>query len=180
MGIFSSKQSNDDTMAKSKRTMSDQINLVGEGTTFEGTLHAENDVRASGRIIGTIQVDGRAIIAESGGVEGEVIATNADIAGHVQGEIRVSERLVLKSTARIDGDIHTKRLVVEEGARFTGQCIMGDDADTGDDGASTPDTSSASASTSKSSRSSSASKSSASKSSAPNDPSASKAAKSSS
>lgn len=128
MGIFSSKKSSDDTMAKNKRTMSDQINLVGEGTTFEGTLRAENDVRASGRIIGTIKVDGRAIIAESGGVEGEVIATNADIAGHVQGEIRVSERLVLKSTARIDGDIHTKRLVVEEGARFTGQCVMGEDA----------------------------------------------------
>lgn len=128
MGIFSSKKSNDDTMAKSNRTKSDQINLVGEGTTFEGTLHAENDVRASGRIIGTMRVDGRAIIAESGGVEGEIIATNADIAGHVQGELRIAERLVLKSTARIDGDIHTKRLVVEEGARFTGQCVMGDDA----------------------------------------------------
>lgn len=128
MGIFSSNESNDQTMAKNKRTMSDQINLVGEGTTFEGTLHTENDVRASGRIVGTMHVDGRAIIAKSGGVEGEIIATNADIAGHVEGEIHVAERLVLKSTAHIDGDIHTKQLVVEEGARFTGQCVMGDEA----------------------------------------------------
>lgn len=128
MGIFSSNESTDQTMAKNKRTMSDQINLVGEGTTFEGTLRTENDVRASGRIVGTMHVDGRAIIAKSGGVEGEIIATNADIAGHVEGEIRVAERLVLKSTARIDGDIRTKQLVVEEGARFTGECMMGDDA----------------------------------------------------
>lgn len=160
MGIFSSKQSSDGTMAKNKRTMSDQINLVGEGTTFEGTLHAENDVRASGRIIGTMKVDGRAIVAESGGVEGEVIATNADIAGHVQGEIRVSERLVLKSTARIDGDIHTKRLVVEEGARFTGQCVMGDDAapDADTDSSSSDTQPDRSSSASKSSSSSSSGK----------------------
>jgi cytoskeletal protein CcmA (bactofilin family) len=145
MGIFSSNESNDRTMAKNKRTMSDQINLVGEGTTFEGTLRTQNDVRASGRIVGTMHVDGRAIIAKSGGVEGEIIATNADIAGHVEGEIRVAERLVLKSTARIDGDIHTKQLVVEEGARFTGQCTMGDEAAT-TDRASTSSDSDASAS----------------------------------
>ena len=127
MGIFKSKEQKKKKMAQNKRSMSDQINLVGEGTTFEGTLHAENDVRASGRIVGTMRVDGRAIIAESGAVEGEVIATNADIAGHVQGEIHVSERLVLKSTARIDGHIKTNRLVVEEGALFTGKCEMGED-----------------------------------------------------
>jgi len=137
MGIFSSNESNDRTMAKNKRTMSDQINLVGEGTTFEGTLRTENDVRASGRIVGTMHVDGRAIIAKSGGVEGEIIATNADIAGHV-----------LKSTARIDGDIHTRQLVVEEGARFTGQCVMGDEATTADR-ASTSSDSDASSTTKK-------------------------------
>lgn len=131
-------------MANNKRTMSDQINLVGEGTTFEGTLHTENDVRASGRIVGTMHVDGRAIIAESGSVEGEIIATNADIAGHVEGEIRVSERLVLKSTARIDGDIRTDRLVVEEGARFTGECTMGTQLDASSDDAASDNAASAS------------------------------------
>lgn len=124
MGIFSSKKTDNKNMAQNKRAVSDQINLVGEGTTFEGTLHAENDVRTSGHIVGTIRVEGRAIIAESGSVDGEVVATNADVAGRVQGEVRVSECLVLKSTARIEGDIHTKRLVVEEGALFTGSCSM--------------------------------------------------------
>jgi cytoskeletal protein CcmA (bactofilin family) len=58
-------------------------------------------------------------------VDGEIIATNADIAGRVQGEIEVEERLVLKSTAQVDGNIETDRLVVEEGAQFTGECKMG-------------------------------------------------------
>jgi cytoskeletal protein CcmA (bactofilin family) len=103
----------------------DQINLVGKGTVFEGTVRAENDVRASGQIVGTLRVEGKAMISESGSVDGEIIATNADVAGRVQGEIEIEERLVLKSTAQVDGNIKTDRLVVEEGAQFTGECERG-------------------------------------------------------
>jgi cytoskeletal protein CcmA (bactofilin family) len=127
MGLFN-KTSNDtesSSMANSQSPAQDQINLVGKGTVFEGTVRADSDVRASGQIVGTLKVEGKAMIAESGSVDGEIIATNADIAGRVQGEIEVEERLVLKSTAEVDGNIETDRLVVEEGAQFTGECKMG-------------------------------------------------------
>jgi cytoskeletal protein CcmA (bactofilin family) len=112
-------------MATQQNPAQDQINLVGKGTVFEGTVRAENDVRASGQVIGTLRVEGKAMIAESGSVDGEIIATNADVAGRVQGDIEIEERLVLKSTARVEGNIETDRLVVEEGAQFTGECKMG-------------------------------------------------------
>lgn len=127
MGIFDSTQPDDpsSTMANRADSVEDQVNLVGEGTVFEGTVRAESDIRASGRIVGTIDVEGKVMIAESGSVEGEILATDADIAGQVQGEIHIEERLVLKSTAKVDGKIETDRLVVEEGAEFTGECKMG-------------------------------------------------------
>lgn len=127
MGLFGSNNTENEStsMANQSNPAQDQINLVGEGTVFEGTVRAENDVRASGTIIGTLKVEGKAMIAESGSVEGEIIATNADIAGQVQGEIHIEERLVLKSSARVDGNIETDRLVVEEGAQFSGECRMG-------------------------------------------------------
>jgi cytoskeletal protein CcmA (bactofilin family) len=126
MGIFGNSQTDDtsSSMATQTSNVQDQVNLVGEGTVFEGTVRAESDVRASGRIIGTLEVQGKTMIAEEGSVEGEIITTNAEIAGQVQGEIRVEERLVLKSSARVDGTIETDRLVVEEGAQFTGECEM--------------------------------------------------------
>jgi cytoskeletal protein CcmA (bactofilin family) len=126
MGLFNSNSQENESsdMATQRNPAQDQINLVGKGTVFEGTVRAESDVRASGKIVGTLQVNGKAMIAESGSVDGEIIATNADIAGHVQGEIEVEERLVLKSTAQVDGNIETDRLVVEEGAQFTGECKM--------------------------------------------------------
>jgi cytoskeletal protein CcmA (bactofilin family) len=127
MGLFTSTQPNDtsSSMANQTSAVQDQVNLVGEGTVFEGTVRARSDVRASGRIVGTLEVEGKAMIAEEGGVEGEIIATNADIAGQVDGEIHVEERLVLKSTARVDGTIETDRLIIEKGAQFTGECEMG-------------------------------------------------------
>lgn len=127
MGLFGNTQSDDSSssMASQTGTVQDQVNLVGEGTVFEGTVRAESDVRASGRVVGTLEVEGKTMIAEEGVVEGEIIATNADIAGQVDGEIHVEERLVLKSSARVDGTIETDRLVVEEGAQFTGECEMG-------------------------------------------------------
>lgn len=112
-------------MADQQAPAQDQINLVGKGTVFEGTIRAESNVRASGKVIGTLRVEGKAMISESGSVEGEIIATSADIAGRVQGEIEIEERLVLKSTAQVDGNIKTDRLIVEEGAQFTGECEMG-------------------------------------------------------
>jgi len=127
MGLFDNNTQTDDTsssMANQASTVQDQVNLVGEGTVFEGTVRAESDVRANGRIIGTLEVEGRTMIAEEGSVEGEIITNSAEIAGQVQGEIHVEERLVLKSTARVDGMIETDRLVVEEGAQFTGECEM--------------------------------------------------------
>ena len=102
-----------------------QINLIAEGTEVEGTLKASDDLRVSGVIVGTLHVDGKAILAEEGKLDGDLHATDADIAGTVEGNLHISGRLVVKGTAHIKGTIRTKRLIVEEGAEFDGQCEMG-------------------------------------------------------
>lgn len=101
-----------------------QINMIGEGTVLEGTLRARGDVRISGRIVGKLEVVGKAIVAQEGLIEGELQADNADIAGTIDGEVKVSERVILKNTARVEGDVVAGRLVVEEGAVFAGKCLM--------------------------------------------------------
>ena len=106
-------------------TVPSQVNIIAEGTVFEGTLQADSDVRVSGRIIGKLEVKGRAVVAPEGAVEGEVTASNANIAGAVHGDLIVAERLLLGSSARVEGTIKTGRLIVEEGATFNGECQMG-------------------------------------------------------
>lgn len=102
-----------------------QINLIAAGTHVEGSLIAKDDTRVSGSLKGSLRVDGKAIIAEEGSVEGEIHANDADLAGKLIGDIYVKGRLVLKETARIQGTIRTARLIVEEGAIIEGSCHMG-------------------------------------------------------
>ncbi len=102
-----------------------QINLIAAGTHVEGTLNAKDDTRVSGSLKGILRVEGKAIIAQEGSVEGEIHANDADVAGRLIGDIHVNGRLVLKETARIQGNIRTARLIVEEGAIIDGTCHMG-------------------------------------------------------
>ena len=126
MARFGNKK---EIMAKTQSSApSPQINMIGEGTVFEGTLRSESNLVISGRIVGKLDVGGKAIVATEGVVEGEMIATNAEVAGSVQGEIRIRELLVLKGSARVDGNIEANRLIVEEGSIFNGKCQMTKDA----------------------------------------------------
>ncbi len=119
-------RNNDEPMSKVPTPASpDQINMIGEGTIIEGTLRSESDVRVSGRVVGNLDVKGKVIIAKEGSINGELVAISADIAGDVQGQILIKELCVLKGPARVDADIKSARLVVEEGAVFNGQCEMG-------------------------------------------------------
>jgi cytoskeletal protein CcmA (bactofilin family) len=126
MALFSN--SKEQPMAKQVRVNGGapgHVNMIGEGTVLEGTLQSDGDVRVSGRLVGTLKVGGKVSIAQEGVVDGEVYATNADIAGRVEGELHIEERLLLTSTARVEGNIRAARLVMEEGAAFNGKSEMG-------------------------------------------------------
>lgn len=105
---------------------SEQINLVGQGTTFEGTLRAEGDVRIGGCLIGKVVAKGRVIVSEHGLIDGELYADAADVAGRLKGTTHVEGRLELRRSARVEGVVRAGGLVVEEGAHLSGDCEMGE------------------------------------------------------
>ncbi len=101
------------------------INIIGAGTTIDGEIRSNGDLRIDGTIRGSVSSKAKVVIGTTGIVEGDVVCQNADISGAVKGKTTVSEMLFLKAPARINGDIQTGKLVVEVGASFTGNCSMG-------------------------------------------------------
>jgi cytoskeletal protein CcmA (bactofilin family) len=101
------------------------VNLIGSGTKIVGDITSAGDVRIDGYLTGNIIIAGKFVLGPNGLVEGNVTSVNADISGEIKGTITVSETLSLKSTARINGDLLTAKLVIEPGALFTGTCNMG-------------------------------------------------------
>lgn len=101
------------------------MNQFGQGTIINGDVSTEGDIRVDGRVTGNVTSKAKAVIGVTGVIEGDILCQNAYIDGRVNGNIEVSELLILSKTANVVGNIKIKKLVVEEGAKFSGNCIMG-------------------------------------------------------
>ncbi len=104
------------------------INLIGAGTEITGDVNSNGDIRIDGTLTGNLKTAGKVVIGETGKVNGEVNCKNSEVLGEVHGKIKVSELLSLKATAKIFGDIITKKLAIEPGSKFTGNCKMGEES----------------------------------------------------
>ena len=96
---------------------------IGKGTKISGNLHFHGAVRIEGEADGEIVGD-EIIIAEGAIVSAKITATRLIIAGTVNGEIVVRQRLELLSSARLRCTVNTPTLILNEGAQFDGECRM--------------------------------------------------------
>ena len=104
---------------------SDDITIISNGVKVEGKIFSDGSIRIEGNILGDIDSNGNVTIGELGEVFGKVNGISITIGGKVQGTINAKEKLILESKADLKGDVYTKILVVEAGARFDGKSNMG-------------------------------------------------------
>lgn len=97
--------------------------LLGDTCTITGDIVTKNSIRIDGNIIGNIQADGKVVIAEKGSIKGDVNCKEFIVYGAVEGVI-TTQRLHLQPSAKINGEINTKTLQVEEGAVYQGAVHM--------------------------------------------------------
>ena len=99
-------------------------NALAAGTTIKGNIITETDFRLDGKVEGDISCNGKIVIGPNGSGTGNIVSENAEILGEVDGSVKVSAKLILKSTAIIKGDIYTQSLEIEPNARLNGACSM--------------------------------------------------------
>lgn len=110
---------------KELEEISNASNHLGKGTIISGNIESYGNIRIEGEITGDLITKSKVVLGDSAKVLGSVLAQNAEISGEVKGILEVSDLLILKPTAVINGDIVTNKLVVENGAQFNGSCKMG-------------------------------------------------------
>ena len=104
-------------------------NMIGKGTTITGDIETVGNLRIDGKLKGNIHAKAKVALGAEAQIIGNIYAQNAEIEGEVLGTLEISELLVLKGTAHIKGDIIIAgKLVVEAGAKFIGNCKMGEQA----------------------------------------------------
>ncbi|MFM6946491.1 MAG: polymer-forming cytoskeletal protein [Flavobacteriales bacterium] len=102
----------------------DRLNKIVAGTEINGDLTSDSNIHLEGEVNGNVSCAGRVVIGSSGKINGNLVCVHAEIEGAMEGQLMVENLLVLRSTARIKGDIQTMKLHIEEGAFFEGACVM--------------------------------------------------------
>ncbi len=103
---------------------SDLTAVIDEGSEIEGKYTFSGTVMLNAKFHGEIVSTDTLIVGEKGVVNANIRAGSVVISGQVVGNVLATERVELKRTARVFGDLETPVVVIEEGVLFEGHCRM--------------------------------------------------------
>jgi cytoskeletal protein CcmA (bactofilin family) len=113
---------------------------IGKSVVIKGELSGSEDLYVDGTVEGTIQLQGNnLVVGPNGHVHAEVNAKVAIVQGKLEGNVRASDRVELRKSAVIVGDIVTQRIAMEEGAYLKGKVEIQRDAKPNSPPASKPE-----------------------------------------
>jgi len=99
--------------------------FVGGGTVVTGEANFKAMMRVDGHLSGRISsTSGTLIVGANGKVDANIEVAVAVIHGSINGDIIATQRLELGRAAKVNGNIQTPSLVIEQGAVFEGSCKM--------------------------------------------------------
>ncbi len=99
--------------------------ILAQGCRFKGEIEVKGTFRIEGEFEGTIRHPDHLVVGKTGYVKGSIYSKSAVIGGRVDGNITADDKIELQSGSVLEGDIKTRRLVIDEGVVFEGSCSMG-------------------------------------------------------
>ena len=110
---------------KSKPRKSDSLATIGRSIQISGDLRGEEDLCIEGDVNGTVELRNNALtIGKEGKVHADVYARSIAVDGETRGDLYATERVSVHINARVQGNIISPRVSIEEGAHFKGSIEM--------------------------------------------------------
>lgn len=100
------------------------VSRISAGTVIKGEIISPNDIRIDCVFEGTLKVKGKVVVGNTATIKGDVICDNCDICGKLDGNVYVKDTLGLKDGCIVNGNLHIRRISVELGSTFNGNCKM--------------------------------------------------------
>ncbi len=97
----------------------------GQSIVIKGDISGSEDLVIAGRVEGSITLNGKVLTLAAGShVVGEIEAGTVVVSGKLEGTVEARERLDIKSTAVVDGQLSTALLIVADGSQITAKVEM--------------------------------------------------------
>jgi cytoskeletal protein CcmA (bactofilin family) len=95
---------------------------IGRSVVIKGELSGSEDLYVDGNVEGKIELrNHRLTVGPNGNVKADVSAKTVVILGKLDGKVTASERVDLRKSAVVSGDVTTQRIAIEEGAFLKGK-----------------------------------------------------------
>ena len=112
-------------LGKSPMEQLKERTIIGPSISIKGTLSGKEDLIIQGRVEGKIDLKKNNItVGKSGRIKGDIYGKVISIEGEVQGNLFGEERIVLRQSGKVRGDMSAPRINLEEGATFKGKIDM--------------------------------------------------------
>ncbi|MDR1517698.1 MAG: polymer-forming cytoskeletal protein [Dysgonamonadaceae bacterium] len=98
--------------------------LIAENCTVRGSISANEFMKIDGKILGGVESTAGVILGRNALVKGDVKTKELIVYGKIEGNVS-ADKLMMKSTAIINGDITVESLQVEAGSVYNGKISMG-------------------------------------------------------
>lgn len=95
--------------------------MIAEDVEITGNVKSANQIQFDGKLNGDLNCTGIAMLGKTAAIKGNVNAESVTVAGNVIGNVTAKDRIEMKSSAKVQGDIRAKRLTVEDGVTFVGK-----------------------------------------------------------
>jgi len=106
------------------RDVGDVVSIIGPGMKVVGDCSSDGTIRIEGQVEGSVKAAKSVVIGKEGAVVGDVVTQDAIVAGRVSGSVSAESRVELQATCRVDGDIRSRRIKLDEGGQVDGQLHM--------------------------------------------------------
>jgi cytoskeletal protein CcmA (bactofilin family) len=111
--------------APPRRSSGGEPATIGPSITIRGEVTGEEDLVIKGRVEGSVDLKQNSVtVGPEGTVKGDISGRVVTVEGSVEGDIGADEQVVLRGTARVQGDLSAPRVMLEDGAHFRGGVDM--------------------------------------------------------
>lgn len=100
------------------------MSVIAPGMRVVGDVECSGVLKIEGVVEGSVRGARQLLLGRQGEVKGDLQAREIVLGGRVEGTVVAEERIEIQGTALVNGDVHTKSIVVLEGGRINGQVRM--------------------------------------------------------
>ena len=108
-----------------QRLMHEELASIGKSIVINGELSGSEDLTIEGQVEGKIDLRDHVLtVGSNGRIKAQVTAKSIVVLGHVTGNLTATERVDIRESGSVEGDIVAPRVAIADGSHFRGSIDM--------------------------------------------------------